>query len=99
MWTRHRAGVVPGCGADQDDPAALALLDKLPAYGSAQQERAPELDVDLEIPLRIRHINDLVMDTDAGAMDQNVQSAVGLHRAFHRRVHLVAVADVGPDVH
>src|SRR4030088_3352019 len=26
-------GVVPRCGADQYDPAALALLDELPAYG------------------------------------------------------------------
>jgi len=35
----HRAGVVARGRADQDDPAALTLLDQLSAYRPAEQKR------------------------------------------------------------
>jgi hypothetical protein len=76
----HRASIVARCGAGQDDAAALALFDEVLADRPAQQERAPELDVDLEIPLRIRHIDDLVVDPTPGDVDKNVQPIVGVPR-------------------
>ena len=90
-----RAGVVAGGRADQDDPPALALRDQPPADRPAEQERPLELDVDLEVPLLVRHVDDLVVDADASAVHQDVDPAEPLDGRVDHRVHLVAVADVG----
>ena len=67
MRPRPRAGVVTGRRADQDDPPAITLPDQLPADGAAEQECAAQLYVDLQVPLVVGEVDDLLVDADAGS--------------------------------
>jgi len=88
------ARIVPRRGAEENDSPAVALRDQLPPHRAAEQECTPKLHVDLPVPLFIGEVNDLLMHTDARAVDEDVHAPKLFDRAGNHRIHLNALAKV-----
>ncbi len=80
------------------DDASRFRLAQVRDRQLAQQEGAAQVERNRAVPFVEGHVFDGGEATvAAGAVDDDVESAEGGHRAFHRVIHRVGIGDVGLD--
>ena len=84
-----------GRRADDDDPAALALLAHADRRGARARERAAQVRVDDEVEVLVGHLPQHAVAQDAGVGDHDVEAAELAHRAGDERVRGLAVSPTG----
>ena len=88
------AGHRPGDRRGEDDPAAVALLERRQA-GLHRDEGALEVGAENLVPFLRRHRLELRLREDAGIGAEDVETAVALDGGGGGRFHRRKIADVG----
>src|SRR5579863_3559389 len=89
------AAALPPLGGEVDDAAALAHADHRARRGLGEKERGLQIDVVLDVPVRLAYIEDTVAaDQHRRGLDQDVETAEFGDDAIHERL----VSGDGPQV-
>ena len=79
-------------GGVHEDAGALLAEDDGGVL--AEVEVALEVDVEDDVPLLLRHVEDHLVAKDAGVVDDDVEAAEGVERLLHHAVSGLEVGDV-----